>query len=202
VWLLLKLQLQLLWGPSIIEENEPERRLELANTKGYACGLRVSVRLGTCACVGLGIGIWKGVVITLLDGVRECAREGSCNASLDNPRGGGGKTGGQGVQVGDQRCHRWGWKSCRPRHQGEVAIAKRSEEVSSQGDEENWECGGGPGSILAAVEGGYDASGGIAGVLNECVLRQMGLTTHQCSSRCERRDNTREGECKRTKGRP
>jgi hypothetical protein len=79
VWLLLKLQLQLLWGPSVTEENEPERRLELANTKGYACGLRASarVRLGTCACIGMGIGIWNGVVITLLDGVRERAREGS-----------------------------------------------------------------------------------------------------------------------------
>ena len=35
-----------------------------------------------------------GVGITLLDGVRECARAGSCNASIGDT---GGKTGRQGV---------------------------------------------------------------------------------------------------------
>jgi hypothetical protein len=93
VWLLLKLQLQLLWGSSVTEENEPECRLELENTKGYACGLKASVRLGTCAYIGMGIGIWNGVGITLLDGVRECARAGSFNASLDDARGEDGRTG-------------------------------------------------------------------------------------------------------------
>jgi len=52
------------------------------------------VRSGTGACIGMGIGIWNSISITLLDGVRECARAGSCNASLDDA---GGKIGGQGA---------------------------------------------------------------------------------------------------------
>ena len=88
-------QLRDVWlGPSVTEENEPECQLEVANTKGFACGLRAPVRLGTGAWVGTGIGIWCGVGITLLNGVHECARAGSCNAS---PSDTGGKTGGQGV---------------------------------------------------------------------------------------------------------
>ena len=81
-------------GPSITKENEPECQLDVANTKGFACGLRASVCLGTGAWIGTGIGIWNGIGIILLDGVHKCARAGSCNASLGDTRG---KTGRQGM---------------------------------------------------------------------------------------------------------
>jgi hypothetical protein len=66
----------------------------MANMKGFTYTLRASVRLGTGACIGMGIGIWNGIDVMLLGGVCECVRAGSCNASLDDA---GGKTGGQGV---------------------------------------------------------------------------------------------------------
>jgi hypothetical protein len=61
--------------------------------KGFACGLRASVHLGTGACIGMGIGVWNGVSITLLDGVRKCVRAGSRNVSLDDAGGEDGQTG-------------------------------------------------------------------------------------------------------------
>jgi hypothetical protein len=56
----------------------------------------MSVRLGTGACMGMGIGIWNDVDIKLFDGLRECEMAGSDNGSLDDggrepvEKGGGG----------------------------------------------------------------------------------------------------------------
>jgi len=47
--------------------------------------------------------------------------------------------------------------------------------------------GGGPGSILAAIERGCDARGSVAGVLDGRILRQMELTTRQLSPRSRNR---------------
>lgn len=75
------------FGGQVSEENKPECQLKPADTKGFICELRVPMHLETGACIVMGIRIWNGIGVMLLDGVHKCAMAGSCNTSQDDTGG-------------------------------------------------------------------------------------------------------------------